>query len=110
MSTVFMPLNRKMRDVIVGGVHLLEEDQVPGHLLTLCAHVSAYEAIIASWEEGNYSDNKPSIPFPREDLRIYANNSYIKLKNRQSKLLSQNGLIGALIWMMRRVPLHPRAH
>jgi hypothetical protein len=68
VSTVFMPLNRQMRDAVVTHADLLVEDDVKSCLLDLCAHVAAYEAILKRWEEGGYAEHAPPLPFPREDL------------------------------------------
>src|SRR3954447_9762693 len=71
ITTVFMPLNRRMRDVVVGHADLIVEDDIPQCLLDLCAHVSAYEAILAQWERDDFHENKPPLPFPRQALNDY---------------------------------------
>jgi hypothetical protein len=87
MSLVFMPLNRQMRDLVVTQSHLLNEDHVPDCLLTLCAHVSAYEAILGKWAEGDFSQHVPAIPFPRQGLTDYALACFGPLKSEQQALL-----------------------
>jgi hypothetical protein len=87
MSTVFMPLNRQMRDVIVTKAHLFEEAEIPECLLRLCAHVSAYEPILDRWSEGDYAEHAPRLAFPRQQTLEYAVTSFKRLKTRQQELL-----------------------
>jgi hypothetical protein len=87
MSLVFMPLNRQMRDLVVTQAHLLDQDQVPDCLLTLCAHVSTYEAILGQWASGDFSQHVPAVLFPRQALTDYAVKSFGPLKSKQQQLL-----------------------
>ena len=57
MTTVFMPLNRRLREAIVEHIDLLEEEVVPQVLLDACAHVASYEAVLQRWEEGDYTEH-----------------------------------------------------
>jgi len=87
MSLVFMPLNRQMRDLVVTKAQLLDEDQVPDCLLTLCAHVSTYEAILGQWANGDFSEHVSAVPFPRQELTKYAVESFGPLKSKQQRLI-----------------------
>ena len=87
VSTVFMPLNRQVRDVVVTHADLLEEDDVAPCLLDLCAHVAAYEAILKRWESRDYAENAPPLAFPRDELSDYAAVSFQRLKSKQKALL-----------------------
>lgn len=87
MSLVFMPLNRQMRDLVVTKAQLLDEEQVPDCLLTLCAHVSTYEAILGRWASGDFSDHVSAVPFPRHELTKYAVESFGPLKSKQQRLI-----------------------
>jgi hypothetical protein len=87
MSLVFMPLNRQMRDLVVTHAQLLVEDQVPGCLLTLCTHVSTYEAILGRWANEDFSEHVSAVPFPRQELTNYAEESFGPLKRRQQQLI-----------------------
>jgi len=89
VSTVFMPLNRQMRDAVVTHADLLLEDDVEPCLLDLCAHVAAYEAILERWEGGDYEEHAPPLPFPRDRLSAYAANAYRRLKSQQKALLQE---------------------
>ena len=87
ISTVFMPLNRQMRDVIVTHADLLEEDDIDPCLLDLCAHVAAYEAILKRWESDDYAEHAAPLAFPRDELSAYASKSFRRLKSQQKALL-----------------------
>ena len=88
MSTVFMPLNQKMVDIIITRAHLVEQDYMPPQLLTLCAHVSGYEVLIKRWGNGDYSRMVPYIVFPGIVID-YVEKSFAKLKERQASLLGR---------------------
>lgn len=55
MTTVFMPLNERMREIIIEHADLLDESEMPSCLLLLCAHVSAYRSVMRKWEQDDYS-------------------------------------------------------
>ena len=88
MSTVFMPLNRRMVEIIITRAHLVEQDYMPPQLLALCAHVSGYEVLIKKWEDGDYSRMVPYIVFPSIVID-YVETSFAKLKKRQASLLGR---------------------
>jgi hypothetical protein len=89
MATVFMPLNRRMRDVIVDHADLLDEERMPDLLLEVCAHVAAYEAILKHWEEGNYAQHTTPINFPADELLAYSEEHVHNLKGEQNLILQQ---------------------
>ncbi|MEV7442916.1 hypothetical protein AB0O22_17470 [Streptomyces sp. NPDC091204] len=95
MSTVFMPLNRRMVETVVGHADLLREDTIPEPLKELCAHVACYEPIVARWQEDGFDsvqiDDHVSIAgnFPRADLDAYLRRSFEALKLEQARLLAQ---------------------
>ena len=49
-----MPVNRRIYDLVISKGDLLIDGKMPDVLLQLCAHISAYEAVLAQWERGNY--------------------------------------------------------
>lgn len=81
MSTVFMPLNRRMVETVVSHADLLREDTIPEPLKELCAHVACYEPIVARWQENGFNsvrvDDHMSIAgnFPRAELDAYLRSS-----------------------------------
>jgi hypothetical protein len=62
--------------------------EIPKCLLDLAAHVAAYQAFIAQWDEGNFSDHKSLINFP-PDVLNYATKTFARLKEEQQGLLGQ---------------------
>ncbi|WP_329182283.1 hypothetical protein OG754_40630 (plasmid) [Streptomyces decoyicus] len=95
MSTVFMPLNRRMVETIVSHADLLREDTIPEPLKELCAHVACYEPIVARWQEDGFDslqvDDHVSVAgnFPHEELDAYLRTSFESLKLEQARLLAR---------------------
>jgi hypothetical protein len=87
MTTVFMPMNRRLRDTIVDHADLLDEDHVPQLLLDVCAHVASYEAVLQQWSEGDYTAHTSPLNFPADELLAYADAAVRRLKSEQQKLL-----------------------
>jgi hypothetical protein len=95
MSTVFMPLNRRMVELVVSRADLLNEETIPEPLKELCAHVACYEPVLARWQEDCFDsirlDDHVSIAgdFPRNELASYIRMSFESLKLEQARLLAQ---------------------
>ncbi|MFD4224657.1 hypothetical protein [Streptomyces griseus] len=95
MSTVFMPLNRRMAELVVSHADLLREETIPEPLKELCAHVACYEPVLARWQEDGFDsvqfDDHVSIAgdFPRGELDLYVRTSFESLKLEQARLLAQ---------------------
>lgn len=87
MTTVFMPLNRRMMDVIVNHTHLVDEPDMPRCFKELCAHIATYEPILQRWSNGDTSDHLSAIVFPRRELERYVHEAYRRLKSEQAALL-----------------------
>lgn len=102
MTSVFMPLNERMQVIVIDHADLLDEPEMPTCLLTLCAHVSAYKSVLSQWEQGDYSRNWSVINFPREELLIYTEQTFKRLKAEQARLL---GTQPEQPWSNKR--LHP---
>jgi hypothetical protein len=90
MTSVFMPLNRQMRDLVVNRADLIEEDDLPRCLLDLCAHVAAYEPVLSGWATGDYSQHTTPLNFPASEVRQYASAAFRRLKADQSHLLARD--------------------
>lgn len=84
-TNVFMPLNRRMAEAVLGHADLLVEEKMPPCLLSLLAHVSAYEAVLARWNEGDFDEHLSVNEFPR-DVETYSQGHYLVLKHRQREL------------------------
>jgi hypothetical protein len=95
MTVAFMPLNRRMVDVIVNHSDLLVDDseELPQCLLDLCAHVTGYEPVIARWGEPGFDsraveDHVAPLPFPRAELDAYVGAKFRQLRQAQGELLA----------------------
>jgi hypothetical protein len=88
MTTVFMPINLRMYDIILSKSDLLIETKMPECLLLFCAHVTAYQAVIKKWENNDYSEHLSIIAYPMEIIE-YSKNSYQTIKAEQERLLGR---------------------
>jgi hypothetical protein len=95
MITVFIPVQRRMMDLVLAHADLVEEPEMPPCLLSLCAHVAGYQAILKLWENGDIStareDNVSVVNFPSQDLADYAAAAFSRLKAEQATLLGASG-------------------
>jgi hypothetical protein len=89
MVSVFMPLNRRLVELILTKADLLVESEMPEVLLRVCTNVLAYEANLKSWDEGDFSRLGTVNDFPGEELRKYASVNFDYLKKEQAKLLQE---------------------
>jgi hypothetical protein len=99
MTTVFMPVHQRMMELVLNRAHLIEEPDMPSCLLTLCAHVNGYQAILKEWETGDISiereDNISIVNFPGQELAGYAAAAFSRLKAEQAELLGSTAKTGA---------------
>ena len=86
MTTVFMPINLRIYEIILSKSELLIETEMPECLLLFCAHTTAYQAVIKKWEANDYSEHLSVINYP-SDIDKYAETSYQVLKTEQAKLI-----------------------
>jgi hypothetical protein len=86
MMTIFMPLNDLREHIIIEKAHLIIEEQMPQCLLDFVTHVVGYKAVLAKWDEGDYSERRSTIGWPPE-FDLYVKNSYAALKAEQTRLL-----------------------
>lgn len=95
MTTVFVPVHQQMMELVLNRAHLIEEPEMPSCLLTLCAHVNGYQAILKEWETGEISvereDNISIVNFPGQELAGYAAAAFSRLKAEQAELLGSTG-------------------
>lgn len=89
MISVFMPLNERMQEIVIEHADLLDEPEMPNCLLMLSAHVSAYKSVLRKWKNGDYTQNTSVINFPREELLVYTEQTFKRLKAEQSQLLGK---------------------
>jgi hypothetical protein len=95
IRTVFMPLNRRMVDIVTTRADLLVGREMPQTLLDLAAHVWEYEALIARWDAGDRSKMVPQIIFPSDSLVPYVTDNFDALKREQASLLATRTAVGA---------------
>jgi hypothetical protein len=98
MITVFVPVHQQMMELVLNRAHLIEEPDMPSCLLTLCAHVNGYQAILKEWETGEISiereDNLSIVNFPGDELAAYAATAFSRLKAEQAELLGSTAKTG----------------
>jgi hypothetical protein len=87
MRHVFMPINLRMVDVVTNKADLLDEPYVPEFFLQLCAHVASYQAILQRWDNKDFEENAPEIPFPGREIIEYVEATFGRLKAEQNDLL-----------------------
>ena len=91
MTTVFVPVQRRMMELVLEHADLIEEPEMPPCLLALCAHVAGYQAVLKQWESGEISvkreDNVSVVNFPSQELADYAAAEFSRLKAEQAALL-----------------------
>lgn len=87
MTTVFLPVLREMRDLVVGRADPLREPDMPPLLLELCAHAAGYEITAARWARGDFSEHLSLVAFPSAELAAYARRGFGELKLEQARLL-----------------------
>jgi hypothetical protein len=104
MTTIFMPLNDVREKIIIEKAYLIVEEQMPHCLLDFVTHVVGYKAVLAKWEEGDYSERRSTIGWPPE-FDVYVERSYADLKARQTRLLH-----GSLWRLWRRLIARKRTY
>jgi hypothetical protein len=89
ITTVFMPLNRRGYELVISKSDLLIEKDMPDCLKKLCAHVASYQTVLRKWENNDYSEHIAVIPYPREALITYSQQSFNDLKEKQARLIGE---------------------
>jgi hypothetical protein len=92
IRSVFMPLNRRMMDLVVNKADLLEGTKIPKCLLDLCAHTSSYEALLERWDHDDFTENEPIENFPGHALLEYIEQEFCRLKQEQDSILRSQGI------------------
>ncbi len=91
VTAVFMPANRRMRDVIVARADLLRGDTMPEELVAFCAHVATLEELVARWSSGDIAVSTPIYEYPGQSFDNYIASSFQELRARQQRLLDRLG-------------------
>lgn len=88
LKHVFTPLNNLMENIIINDSYLIKEVEMPQCLLDYVTHAAAYKAVLAKWEENDYTTLFSLIDFPAE-LDDYITKAYRELKHEQAQLLGE---------------------
>ncbi|MEG3636360.1 hypothetical protein [Micromonospora palythoicola] len=84
VQQALMPANIRMRELILGRADLVIEDGMPEALRAFCAHVAAYEVVLA-----HPDDRRPAlITHPGAAYVDYVRRSFDALKREQHRLLA----------------------
>lgn len=89
MSEVFMPLNLRMEQIVLGNADLIEDSSMPESFLHLAAHVASYKPLLKRWQSQDYSQHQPLLNFPSQTLREYVERRFVELKSEQARLLGK---------------------
>jgi hypothetical protein len=89
VTTVFMPSNRQLVELIRTKSDLIIESDIPPCLKDLCAHVAGYEIVLERWEQNEFSELVSIVGYPTEDLKQYTAQSFKDLKYKQAKILGE---------------------
>ena len=84
---VFMPINRRMLDVILEKTDLIEGDEIPESFSIFLAHVTGYEATLAQWADGDVSHLGSVNDYPGDSFNKNIESNYRDLKQRRQALL-----------------------
>jgi len=85
LKFTLMPVNKQIERLLLEHGALIEGNEIPQAILDFFAHVSALEATIAQWDQGNYKDFKSEIRYPTE-FNSHVEDTYKRLLKRRSKL------------------------
>jgi hypothetical protein len=89
VTTVFMPSNQQLYELIVSKADLIIETDMPDCLRYFCAHVAAYQVVLKKWEDGDFSEHTSIINYPAKALTEYSYRSFTNLKRKQAELLGK---------------------
>jgi hypothetical protein len=95
-DNALMPVNLKMRDLIIDHADLLVESEVPQPLRDFCAHVSSLEIILAAEARG-VKEEDVLIRHPGTPYVSYVQGTYLSLKAGQQLLLRSHVTLASRI-------------
>ncbi len=87
MKTVFLPNNMTLHDIIVNKTSLMMEDEIPGVLLGLLAHIAEFKIIFARRKDEHEEVAETGNKYEGEALLKYCEEKFRALKIKQSELL-----------------------
>ncbi len=89
VTTVFMPRNLQLYELIVSKADLIIETDMPDCLRYFCAHIAAYQVVLKKWENQDFSEHTSIINYPEKALTEYSRQSFMSLKRKQAELLGK---------------------
>ena len=90
MANVFEPMNAKAESIIMNNIDLSVSETIPGAFLDAIAHISAYKAVLARWENKDYSEHTSVNKWPARELTKAIKEEFEQLRERQRILIGQN--------------------
>jgi hypothetical protein len=83
LKFTLMPINKRIERLLLEHGDLIEGREIPQAVLDYLAHVSALDAVIAQWEQGNFKDFKSGIRYPIE-FNEHIEKTYRQLLKRRA--------------------------
>jgi hypothetical protein len=88
------PANRRMKDLIMAHADLVVQERMPDQLLAFCAHVTAYEVLLATGRPDE-TNHTALIQHPGQPYVDYVRSAFTDLKHEQVRLLRLTSPRGA---------------
>lgn len=88
MTTVFQPTSRMARELLLNNTDLLLHGKMPESVLRWFTHVSGYDVVLTSWDNGDDSELFSLIPY-LQDFSDCIAESFQILQVRQAILLER---------------------
>jgi hypothetical protein len=83
MTSVFIPLDEGMAEIVVSKADLLDDQAMPNCLTELCAHVAGPRSA------GDLAEHTFHLNFP-QDVYEYVGSGFSRLKQEQARLLERD--------------------
>ncbi|MCA9041913.1 MAG: hypothetical protein KDA65_16280 [Planctomycetaceae bacterium] len=89
MREVFHPLNERAERIILDNMDLYDGNNFPPPFRHALAHVSSYRAILAQWEEDDFTEYVSVNNWPYSELMKIVQPKYEQVREEQLKLLGK---------------------
>ena len=90
MKHVFQPMNKEIASLVAQNMDLVEGNDIPPSFLSAIAHINAYEAILAQWNAGNFSEFASVNNWPYAELMAATKPVFDRLRAEQQTILGLN--------------------
>lgn len=88
MTHVFEPLNAKTEALLLNNIDLIDSSDIPEPYVQALAHIAAYKAVLANWQQHDYSTHVSVNNWPHQALLDLVKPEYEKLKRQQQQLIN----------------------